>query len=95
MCDALMCRQLDDLQRKIYMMRERERERAMSKKKKKTQNKWLYEKHTEPSVKQGISVRFYDTIFSLLYVELTDYVIYGMNERDWTIAKFSILIFYF
>ena len=95
MCDALMCRQLDDLQRKIYMMRERERERAMSKKKKKTQNKWFYEKHTEPSVKQGISVRFYDTIFSLLYVELTDYVIYGMNERDWTIAKFSILIFYF
>ena len=37
MCDALMCRQLDDLQRKIYMMRERERD--MSKKKKKTQNK--------------------------------------------------------
>ena len=39
MCDELMCRQLDDLQRKIYMMRERERERererAMSKKKKK------------------------------------------------------------
>ena len=28
MCDALMCRQLDDLQREIYMYeRERERER--------------------------------------------------------------------
>ena len=38
MCDALMCRQLDDLQRKIYMMRERERE-SYVKKKKKTQNK--------------------------------------------------------
>ena len=38
MCDALMCRQLDDLQREIYMYereRERERDRAMSKKKKK------------------------------------------------------------
>ena len=32
MCDALMCRQLDDLQREIYMY-ERERERAMSRKK--------------------------------------------------------------
>ena len=39
MCDELMCRQLDDLQRKIYMMREREREREresyVKKKKKK------------------------------------------------------------
>ena len=35
MCDELMCRQLDDLQRKIYMMRERERESYVKKKKKK------------------------------------------------------------
>ena len=41
MCDELMCRQLDDLQRKIYMMREREREREresyVKKKKKNTE----------------------------------------------------------